>query len=229
MVEIIPAINAENWETVKKRVELIAPYAEWVHLDVADGTFTRNVTWHNPDDLRSGGIPQSVRLEAHLMIADPGRKLEPWIKAGVRRVILHWETLRPRGIFKGSARRNLEAIAKVLQENWVEFGISIVFRTNPKELEPYLDLLDMVHVLAVEPGLAGQTFRPEALATVRELKRMINAVKPQVKIEADGGVNATNVKDYYLAGANIVAAASAIFGATEPHLALEALKRAVLG
>ena len=229
MVEIIPAINAENWETVKKRVELIAPYTEWVHLDVADGTFTQNTTWYNVEDLKSGGIPRSVRLEAHLMVAEPERKLEPWIKAGVRRIILQWEILRPKGIFKGSARKNLEAIAKVLQENWVEFGVSVITRTNPKELEPYLGLFDMIQVLAVEPGLAGQAFRPEALVMVRNLKRMIKAAKPQVKIEVDGGVNATNIRDCYFAGTNAVAAASAIFGATEPHLALEALKRAVLG
>lgn len=229
MVEIIPAINAADWETVKKRIEIIAPYAEWVHLDVADGTFTRNVTWHNAGDLKSDGVPQHIRLEAHLMVADPEQKLEPWIGAGVRRIILHWETLRPKGIFKTSARKKLEAISKVLQENWVEFGVAVLFRTNPRVLEPYLDLLDMVQVLAVEPGLAGQMFRPEALPVVREIKRMLSAAKPQVKIEVDGGVNATNIKDCYLAGANIVAAASAIFGAAEPHLALETLKRAVLG
>lgn len=229
MMEIIPAINAENWETVQKRIALIAPYTEWVHLDVADGTFTHNITWHRAEDLKSGVIPQNVRIETHLMVAEPQQKLEPWIQAGVRRVILHWEALRPKGIFKRSARKNLEAVSKFLQENWVEFGISVLFRTNPREIEPYIGFIDMVQVLAVEPGLAGQVAHPEAIAVVREVRRMINAIKPHVKIEVDGGINSLNIKDYYLAGANIAAAASSIFGATEPHLALEALKRAVLG
>lgn len=228
MLEIIPTINAEDWETVKKRIEIIAPHTEWVQLDIADGTFTKNATWRNPGDLKSG-VSQSVRLEAHLMVAEPERKLEPWIKAGVRRVILHWEALRTGGIFKASARKKIEAISKVLRENWVEFGVSVIFRTNPKEIEPYLNFFDMVQVLAVEPGLAEQALRPETFAVIGEMKRITNAIKPQIKIEVDGGVNVTNIKECYLAGADIVAVASAIFGAAEPHLALESLKRAVLG
>ncbi len=230
MVEVIPAINATDWETVKRRIQLIAPYTDWIHLDVADGTFTKNITWHNAADLAQGDIPKNIRFEAHLMVDSPEKKLEQWIKVGVRRVILHWEALRPRGIFKGARRKNLENIATLLKENWVEFGISVIFRTDPAELGPYLNFFDMIQVLAVEPGLAGQIpHEREAILAVRNIKKMIIRDKPQIKIEVDGGVNTTNIKAFYLAGANIVAAASAVFGAAEPHLALEALKRSVIG
>jgi ribulose-phosphate 3-epimerase len=228
MLEIIPSVNAEDWGTVKKRIEIIAPHTEWVHLDVSDGTFTSSITWNNPDDLKSG-IPKNVRIEAHLMVAEPEKKIDPWIGAGVRRVILHWEALKSRGFFERSAKKKVESIAEVLRENWVEFGMAVLYRTNPKDIESYVPLLDLAQVLAVEPGPAGQIFRPEALAVVREVKRITRAVKPHVKIEVDGGVNVTNIKDCYIAGANVVAAASAVFSAQEPHLALESLKRAVLG
>lgn len=229
MLEIIPAINAADWATVKKQIEWIAPYTEWVHLDAADGKFTKNITWHNAEDLGREG-PKNIRFEAHLMLQDPERQLDPWIKAGVRRVILHWEALKPRGIFGGSARKKIEAVAKTLQENWVEFGIALLYRTNPQEIKPHLDLVDMVQVLAVEPGLAGQAAHSlEAFEAVRMIKQMANLAKPQLKIEIDGGINASNIKEFYLAGANVAAAASAIFGAQEPQRALESLKRALLG
>lgn len=228
MIEIIPAINAADWETVRKQINLIAPYSDWVHLDVTDGKFTKNLTWNTPEDLK-GGIPTHVRFEAHLMIAEPEKNLQPWIKAGMRRIILQWEALRPSGPFKFGTRKAIQRIASQFKENWVEFGLSCVFRTDIRELEPYLPFLDMVQVLAVEPGLAGQKFQNAALEHVSAARRMVNAVKPEIKIEVDGGVNTENIKDIYFAGANVAAAASAIFGAAEPNLALEALKRAVLG
>jgi ribulose-phosphate 3-epimerase len=228
MLEIIPAINAEDWETVKNRINLIAPYTEWLHLDVADGKFTRNITWGNAEDLRREG-PKNIRFEAHLMVVEPEKQLEPWIKAGIRRIILHWEALKPKGFWPRNVKKRIEAIGETLHENWVEFGLAILYRSQPEDIRPFINLLDMVQVLAVEPGLAGQSFQPQALEVVREVKRMIYAIKPEVKIEVDGGVNATNIKECYLVGANIVAAASAIFGAREPHLALENLKRSVLG
>lgn len=228
MLEIIPAINAEDWETVNSRIEAISSYADWVHLDVADGKFTKNVTWNNPDDLKTINV-KYVRIEAHLMILEPEKHLEQWAKSGIRRAILHWETLKPKGIFGGSPRKKLEQISQILKDNWVELGLSVLYKTNVREIEPYLDLVDLAQLLAVEPGLAGQEFRPEVVAKLRELRQMVNAVNPQIKIEIDGGVNVSNVKELYIAGANVVAAASAIFGAAEPNLALETLKRAVLG
>jgi ribulose-phosphate 3-epimerase len=228
MFEVIPAINAENWETVKERIKIISPYTEWVHLDVADGTFTKNITWHNPEDLKSPDLPPNIHIETHLMIAEPEKKLQPWVKVGVRRVIIHWEALRPRGIFNLGFNKKIENISKFLKENWVDFGVSIIFKTDPKGLEPYIQFFDMIQILAVEPGFAGQTFNKDALSRISEVKRMIRMFKPQIKIEVDGGINKTNIKDCYIQGADIFAAASAIFGAVEPHLALEDLKKAIL-
>lgn len=229
MLEIIPAINAADWATVKKQIDLISPYTEWVHLDAADGKFTKNITWNNAEDLKREG-PKNIRFEAHLMLQNPEHQLDPWIKAGARRVILHWEALKPRGIFGGSARKKIEAISQTLRENWVEFGLSLFYHTNPQEIKPHLDLVDMVQVLAVKPGLAGQVaYTKEALEAIQKVNHMATANKSQLKIEIDGGVNATNIKDFYLAGANVAVAASAIFGAQEPQRALESLKRAVLG
>jgi len=227
MLDIIPAINATDWATVKARIEAIAPFADWVHLDAADGKFTKNLTWNNPKDLKTLETAKHLRLEVHIMAIEPEKALDDWIKAGVRRIILHWEALKPRWVFVGDGRKKIEDIARTLRENWVEFGIAILYRTPARNIASFLDLVDMVQVLGVEPGLAGQVLHGEAMERIAELRQIREEKNLNFKIEVDGGVNIGTIKDIYLAGADMVAAASAVFGSAEPARMLEALKRAI--
>jgi len=89
MPEIIPAINAESFEEVKKKIKLVEPYVKWVHLDVADGTFTPNSIWHDPRDLLALETP--LFLEVHLMVADMDIRWRDWVLPKVSRVIFHAE------------------------------------------------------------------------------------------------------------------------------------------
>lgn len=229
MIEIIPAINAENWTIAKKQIDLVSACTEWIHLDVADGKFTPNITWNNAEDLKRDA-PANISFEVHLMLIDPEEHLSPWIKAGVRRIILHWEKLKPQGIFSGSDKTKIKKLVNNLRENWVEFGLSVPYHVNTKEIERHIESVDMVHILAVEPGLAGQESRLiQTIEKIKAIKKLTKAMKPDVKIEVDGGVNSTNIKDFYLAGANVVAVSSAIFNTTEPRLALESLRKIILG
>lgn len=222
MVEIIPTINAPDWATARERIIRIAPYTEWVEIDISDGKFTKTATWNKPDDLKSLETEKHVRVAVHLMVYDPENVVSEWIKTGARRIIVQYEGIRDK-VFGRS--KKIRQLADICKENWVEFGISITPRTDVDDIKSYLPLAQVIQVLAVEPGPSGQEARPEALAMVSQLRTL----KGGFKIEWDGGVRLTNIRDIKNAGADLIAAASAIFGSSEPEKSLEALKKELLG
>lgn len=223
MFEIIPTINAADWATVEQRFRRIGPYTEWIEVDVSDGKFTRAATWNNPADLKTLKLEKQVRVAVHLMVYNPEKIIKDWISAGVRRITVQYEGIRAG--FIGGKGAKIRAMAATCKENWVEFGLSLTTRTAVSAIRPFLPLVQVVQVLAVEPGPSGQQAKPEAYAMVAELR----GIKGNFKIEWDGGVTLANIREIRSAGADLAAAASAIFGAAEPEKALELLKRELLG
>src|SRR3990167_10227179 len=112
MPEIIPAINAESFEEVKKKIKLVEPYVKWVHLDVADGTFTPNSIWHDPRDLLALETP--LFLEVHLMVVDMDIRWRDWVLPKVSRVIFHAE-----------AAHDPELVVGKIHEAGKEVGVAI--------------------------------------------------------------------------------------------------------
>lgn len=228
MAEIIPAINEGTWEGVKEKIELIAPYVEWVKIDVSDGQFAPTKTWDNPQDLKNLGTAKHVRVELHLMVLEPEKVVPVWIEAGARRIVVHYEAMKD--------EQKIKALSNLCHDKWVEFGLAVVWQTPVKAIQNLLPFLDLVQVLAVEPGPSGQAPHPEAFERVEELRELKAGFTPtpgsQVwgfKIEWDGGVNFSNIRQIKRAGVDIIAAGSAIFSSQEPVKALEALKRELMG
>lgn len=209
MPEIIPAINTEDFEEVKRCVKLVEPYAKWVHLDVADGTFTPNTIWHNAPDLLE--LETNLLVEVHLMIADMDTRWQEWVLPKVRRVIFHLE-----------AAHNPELVLNKIKENNKEVGVAARPETDWKKLEPFCEKADLVQTLAVPPGRAGQGFRLETLDKIKHLRKR----HPKCIIEVDGGINLEMGKQCVEAGANIIAAASFIFSNKNVEEAIEELKNA---
>lgn len=208
-VEIIPAINAEDFEEVKRRVKLVEPYVKWVHIDVADGTFTPNTIWHNSQDLV--GFETKLLIEVHLMIADMDKRWEEWILPAVSRMIFHLE-----------ASHDPDFVLKRIKENKKEVGVAARPETDWKKLEPFCKKADLVQTLAVPPGIAGQKFRPEILEKIRHLR----LAHPDCIIEVDGGINLEVGKKCVEAGANILASANYIFLSADIKRAIKDLKNA---
>lgn len=206
-IEVIPAINAENFEDVKKKIKLIEPYCEWVHLDIADGTFTPNTLWHNAEDLLSFDTP--LKIEMHLMIADMDIRWEEWILPNVNRIIFHKEV----------AHDPLFVLEKI-KKSKKEAGVAIRPDTDWMELKDFFENADLVQVLAVNPGLAGQAFKPEILDKVKHIRQY----NSRVIIEVDGGINLETGKQCAEAGANILVSANYIFGSEDISGAINNLK-----
>ena len=194
-VEIIPAINAEIFAEVERRIRLVEPFVRWVHLDIADGTFTPNILWHDPADLASFKTPLAVEL--HLMIARPEDKIASWLVPGVKRVIVHHETLS-----------DADIIMDACGAAGVETGIAIATETPWTALQQYFGKTSFFQILAVRPGRAGQEFQASNYDKIRDLRTAC----PSCTIEVDGGVKIGVARQCVEAGANILAAASAIFG-----------------
>lgn len=205
MPEIVPAILEKTFEEVQEKVRQIKPFTDFIQLDVMDGAFVPNTTFNNPDQ----AAKLDIEMELHLMIDKPILFIQKWALPNVRRIIVHYEAVA-----------NAEQIIKHVKDAGKEVAIAINPGTSTFELREYLDQLDMVLVMGVEPGFSGQKFHYDVLEKIKELK----AERPDLLIEVDGGVNMHTRNAIVEAGADILAAASAIWSAEDIGAALEQLR-----
>jgi len=209
-MEVIPALNCIDFHEVEERFRIlksVRPEGGWVHLDVADGKFTYNVTWADPKKWAEVGY--GLKLEVHLMVEEPEEAVPLWLEAGAKRIIVHLETAA-----------NLEHIAELCAAKNADFVISSSPETFTERMRPLFGKFTKFQVLAVSPGLAGQKFLPMVLEKVRFIRKEL----PNAWIELDGGVNMENARQAKEAGVDAVVVASYIFGNENPKLALSMLE-----
>jgi len=214
MVKIIPAIIAQNFQELKEKIKKLEPYVDWVQLDIMDGQFVGNSTWPYaesgqgaPAELKN--LKTKLNLEAHLMVEKPEEVIEKWIDSGVKRIIFHYE----------ATARQKEIIGRI-KKSGLEVGLALNPETPIKVLAQYISEIDLVLVMTVEPGKGGQELLPEMLAKIRELRQKY----PEVKIEADGGINPSTAPEIVLAGAALLAVGSAIFDSEDIGETINRLK-----
>ena len=179
--------------------------AEWVHVDVMDGVFVPNISFGFPVLNAVTKVSTKV-IDTHLMICDPIRYIERFVKAGSHYVTFHYE-----------AAEDIGACIDAIHAAGAKAGISIKPATDVAVLEPWITKLDMVLIMSVEPGFGGQSFMPHSLDKVRELKQMITTAGAECLIEIDGGISAENAAEVFAAGVDVVVAGSAVFCATDPE------------
>lgn len=184
--------------------------ADWVHVDVMDNHFVPNLTLGAP-------IVASLRkftkmpLDCHLMIENPERLIPDFLKAGADGITIHVESTRDVG-----------ACLKSIRLGGARCGITLRPRTALSEIIPYLDQVDLVLVMTVEPGFGGQSFMRDQIAKIKTLREMIDSRNLKVLIQVDGGVNAKTRPE--VDGADCIVAGSAVFGAPDRAAALKALR-----
>jgi ribulose-phosphate 3-epimerase len=212
-MQIIPVINCPDLAGVQERIEVMKSFLkkdDYAHLDVADGVFTFHKTWSSPVAWRDMHVP--FDLEVHLMVEHPEIWIEPWLVAGAKRFVVHAEVLTD---------RSFGIIAGPCKKNGVDIMISLNPETSVQALKPYLVDVKFFQVLAVTPGLAGQTFLPIALEKIMWIKRNV----PHAIIEVDGGMNVETAKLVKDAGADVIVSSSYIFGSKDSKIAFEELKK----
>ena len=217
MIEIAPSILSANFIRLGEEIAAVEQAgASLLHVDVMDGRFVPNITVGLPV---VKAISRATRLpiDAHLMIVEPGRYAEEFVKAGARMVSIHIEA-------DAHAHRTLMAIRAA----GALAGIVVNPATSLGVLDEVIRFADYVLVMSVNPGFGGQEFIPESLDKVRRLRKMIDERGLSTRIEIDGGINVDNIAEVTSAGAEIVVAGSAIFGAKDPAVALRQMREATV-
>ncbi len=217
MPEIIPAIIPVDFADLKKRMELVEPYVSTVQFDVMDGVFVPNKTWNTPEDLLK--LETKLKLEAHILVENPHLILNDWLKNGVSRIILHWEAIEKINNYE----LLLSELIREAHRNNKEFGIGLNPQTSIDVLENFINKIDIVVLMSVDPGFAGQKFQEAVIPKIKQLRQR----HPDVKIEIDGGVNLDNIEKLIKAGADFFAVGSAIFGSSDIGERIESFKNII--
>lgn len=217
MMILAPSMLAADFKELGKEIQTIEENgAQYLHFDVMDGIFVPSISFGMP-------VLQSIRpatklvCDVHLMITEPIRYIEAFQKAGADLITIHLE-----------ACEDVQATIDKIREVGCKVGISICPATPVSALEPYVDQVDMVLIMSVNPGFGGQAFIPESLDKIRKCKAMIQEKGLHTDIQVDGGIYTHNVAEVLEAGANIIVAGSAVFkGDTRQNTLdmLEILKR----
>ena len=217
MIEIAPSILSADFARLGEQIKTVEQAgASLLHVDVMDGQFVPNITVGLPV---VKAISRATRLpiDAHLMIVEPGRYAESFVKAGAQMVSIHIEA-------DPHAHRTLSAIRAA----GAQAGIAFNPATPLSALEEAIKFADYALLMSVNPGFGGQEFIPESLDKVRRLRKMIDERGLRTRIEIDGGIDADNIADITSAGAEIIVAGSAIFGDGDPGVAVRKLREATV-
>jgi ribulose-phosphate 3-epimerase len=199
MTEIVPAINVRTFAEVTERIRTAEKHARWIHIDVADGSWTPDAVWHNAKDFLNFSSPASI--EIHLMVADPMVQMLEWLKTPMARMIFHIETAE-------DPRRMIG----LLRDAGKEAGLAVSPLTAPDRLLPYTDDVQLLQLLAVSPGPSGQGFDQRTLEKIAFLRERA----PHVPVEVDGGIKEGVAKACAHAGAAYLVAGSALFSTSLP-------------
>ena len=178
--------------------------AQWIHADIMDGLFVPNISF-------GFGVVRTVRqltrktLDVHLMIVQPERYVQRFIKAGADIVTVHYE-----------ATERLHECLQMIHAAGARAGVSVKPATDVEVLREYLGEMDLALVMSVEPGFGGQKYIPESTRRIARLRQMVDEAGANVLIEVDGGISAANAAEVYGAGADVLVAGSAVFKAQSP-------------
>ena len=196
-----PSILAADFWNLGEQVRAVERGgASYLHVDVMDGVFVPSISFGMPI-LEALKRKTTLLLDVHLMIVEPERYIETVASKGADLINFHLE----------AAASPMEVIQKI-RSLGKKVGITIKPATPIEALEPYLELVDMVLIMTVEPGFGGQALMPDCVEKVRQLRKLATERGIALDIEVDGGVKESNLEMILEAGANVIVAGSAIFG-----------------
>ena len=209
-LQIAPSILSADFADLKGDIARIEKAgADLIHVDVMDGHFVPNITI-GPCVVKSLKRVSRLPLNVHLMIEDPAKYIEAFSKAGSDRIVVHAES-----------EGNLEEVIRKIKSLGREAGVSIKPGTGIDAIKDVLDEVDEVLVMTVEPGFGGQAFMRDMMPKIRKLRGIFSG-----DIAVDGGINADTAKEAVAAGANVLIAGTAIFGADDINGAVRELRAA---
>jgi len=205
---IAPSILSADFSELGEEVKDVERAgADWIHVDVMDGHFVPNITI-GPLVVKSIRPVTKLPMDVHLMIKEPEKYIESFVKAGADIITFHIES-------EGDPKE----IIRLIKYFKKRVGVSIKPKTDVKSIMPILQMVDMVLVMTVEPGFGGQGFMPDCLPKIEEVRKIFRK-----DIEVDGGINELSAKDVIAKGANVIVAGTSVFGTKDYASAIKILR-----
>ena len=214
-VEIAPSILSADFKFLDKDIkDIIKAGVSYLHFDVMDGNFVANISFGIPvlKSLKEENYP--LIFDVHLMIADPKKYIADFINAGADIITFHYEAVKT---------KDINSLIELVHSYHKRVGISIKPNTDVKVLDSFLNELDLVLVMSVEPGFGGQKFMDAALEKISYLANYKKNHNLNYIIEVDGGINEITSKECIVAGANVLVAGSYIFKSNDRKAAVRSL------
>ena len=215
MIKIAPSILSADFANLERDIQRIST-ADYVHVDVMDGMFVPNITIGIPV-VKSIRPTTALPLDVHLMIVEPGRYVEQFCDAGADLVTVHVES--------DTEEKLHDAIARIHAKG-KRAGVVLKPKTPAETVLPFLNEVELVLVMTVEPGFGGQSFMMDQLDVIRQCREIIDWYNPSCLLEVDGGINFKTAPLVKAAGANVLVAGSGIYGQEDRAAAIQALREA---
>ncbi len=199
-IKIAPSLLSADFACLGEQVrDAEAGGADWLHIDVMDGHFVPNITI-GPLVVAAIRPLTALPLDVHLMIEQPERYFEDFVRAGADRITVHVETCP-----------HLHRTIQAIKELGVKTGVTLNPSTPLAALEEVLPEVDLALVMSVNPGFGGQSYIPASSSKIRRLREMLTAIGSAAELQVDGGVKADNARAIVEAGASVLVAGSAVF------------------
>lgn len=213
MIKVSPSILSADFANLGRDIARISE-ADYVHIDVMDGLFVPNLSIGIPVVASIRKVTQ-MPLDVHLMIQEPVRYVERFCDAGADIVTCHVES--------DTEENTLLALTKIRAKG-KRAGVVVKPKTPASAVLPFLHLCDLILVMTVEPGFGGQKFMADMMPKVTQIRRYIDAMQPHCELEVDGGVDSDTAKLCLAAGANVLVAGSAVYGAEDIGAKIRSLR-----
>jgi len=216
MFKLAPSILSADFSKLGDEIKLVSNAGcDYIHIDVMDGQFVQNITL-GPPIIKSVRKSSDKVFDVHLMIEKPERFITDFVDAGADIITIHQE-----------ATVHLHGTIQLIKKQGIKAGVSLNPSTPIETLEYVIEELDMVLIMTVNPGFGGQTFIPGMLDKIKKLVAFREAKGLNFEIQVDGGVSLNNLKEVLDAGADVVVAGSAVFGAKDVEAMVKAFKEVI--